>query len=391
MATVQQENPLNNDVDHLIQKIENLQIALKASSDAYQSALVQSKKDRSKYQTEVDRICAAANLKEFQLQENIKHFEDQLISQPSPSKTQVTHQPQQTLHENLHVDQEQQTLPTDLLANPQPVKDIVTVFTQTDLQEPRTPQLVKIIDTVTQADEDEVVLSNLNKIFKLERELSQMDHNQDLLLSELHLQKRDNNALQEEITMLTKKMAEVIYANNLYHVSLLEQNCSLPPQLSPHQMSPPTTPTVSTAKEGQDTKSLKKDHHIATLFPLKEEATLFPLKEDPIQPPKQEASKTVNKELAWIIKMSKALAKLEKKFAIPLEKRKQWMFKRKIKTNHIIPKPFRTMFHLLAAPSSDPITVQEPYPVVDWSNVRFKPALPSPQDLPLLSASKDPE
>ena len=68
------------------------------------------------------------------------------------------------------------------------------------------------------------------------------------------------------------------------------------------------------------------------------------------------------------------------------------MFKRKIKTNnHIIPKPFRTMFHLLAAPSPDPLTVPEPYPVVDWSNVRFKPALPSPQDLPLLSASKDPE
>jgi hypothetical protein len=33
----------------------------------------------------------------------------------------------------------------------------------------------------------------------------------------------------------------------------------------------------------------------------------------------------------------------------------------------------------------------EPYPVVDWTNVRFKPDLPSPQDLSLLSASKDPE
>ena len=215
MATVKQENPVNNDVNHLFQKIENLQIALKASSDAYQSALEQSKKDRRKYQTEVDRICAAAKL---------KHFEDQLISQP-----------QQTLHKDLHVDQEQQTLPKDLLATTQPVKDIDTVFTQTDPQEPRTPQLVKFIDTVTQTDEDEVVLSNLNKIFKLERELSQMDHNQDLLLSELNLQKRDNDALQEEITMMTKKMAEVIYANNLYHVSLLEQNCSLPPQLSPYR------------------------------------------------------------------------------------------------------------------------------------------------------------
>ena len=67
------------------------------------------------------------------------------------------------------------------------------------------------------------------------------------------------------------------------------------------------------------------------------------------------------------------------------------MFKRKTKTNHIIPKPFRTMFHILAAPSPDPITVPEPYPVVDWANVRFKPALPNPVDCPVLSAFKDPE
>ena len=67
------------------------------------------------------------------------------------------------------------------------------------------------------------------------------------------------------------------------------------------------------------------------------------------------------------------------------------MFKRKTKTNHIIPKPFRTMFHILAAPSPDPITVPEPYPVVDWANVRFKPALPNPVDCPVFSAFKDPE
>ena len=91
MATVNQENPVNNDVNHLFQKIENLQIALKASSDAYQSAREQAKKDRKKYQTEVDRICAAANFKkEFKLLEKIKQCEDQ----------------------------EQQTLPTDLLTTP---------------------------------------------------------------------------------------------------------------------------------------------------------------------------------------------------------------------------------------------------------------------------------
>ena len=103
MATVKQENPVNNDVTHLFQKIENLQIALKASSDAYQSAQEQAKKDRRKYQNEVDRICEAANLKEFQLLEKMKHYEDQFTSQLSPSKTLVTHQAQQTLPEDLLV------------------------------------------------------------------------------------------------------------------------------------------------------------------------------------------------------------------------------------------------------------------------------------------------
>ena len=87
--------------------------------------------------------------------------------------------------------------------------------------------------------------------------------------------------------------------------------------------------------------------------------------------------------------MSKALSKLEKEYAIPLEKRKPRMLKRKIKTNHIIPKPFKTMFHLLAAPDPDP--VPDPYPTVDWSNLRFKPALPNPENCPVLSASSNPE
>jgi hypothetical protein len=179
MAPIKQENPVNDHANYLLQKIEYLEIALKASSDAYQSAREQAKKDRKKYQDEVDKICEAVNIKELQWQQKAKHF----TIQPFSSKPQVTHQAQQTLHEDLHVDQEQQTLPKDLLATTQPVKDIDTVFTQTDPQEPRTPQLVKFIDTVTQTDEDEVVLSNLHKISKLERELSQMDHNQELLLS----------------------------------------------------------------------------------------------------------------------------------------------------------------------------------------------------------------
>ena len=90
MAAVKQENPVNFDVDHLFQKIENLQIALKASSDAHLYAQEQAKKDRRKYQTEVDRICTAANLKQFKMQDKIKHLENQFTSQVSPFKPNCT-------------------------------------------------------------------------------------------------------------------------------------------------------------------------------------------------------------------------------------------------------------------------------------------------------------
>ena len=164
MADVKQENPVNNDVNHLFQKIENLQIALKGSSDAYQSAREQAKKDRRKYQNEVDRICEVANLKDFKLLEKIKHYEDKFTSQLSPSKPQVTHQAQQTLLE-------------DLLVIQTPVDDAIDT---TPNQKNISTQTIKNIDTVsTQTDQDQVVLSNLNKISRLDRELSQMDHNQE--------------------------------------------------------------------------------------------------------------------------------------------------------------------------------------------------------------------
>ena len=84
MAAVKQENSVTIDIDHLFQKIENLEIALKASSDAYQCAQDQARKDRRKYQDEVDRICAVANLKQFQLQKKIKHCEVNFLL-PNPT------------------------------------------------------------------------------------------------------------------------------------------------------------------------------------------------------------------------------------------------------------------------------------------------------------------
>ena len=116
---------------------------------------------RRKYQAEVDRICSVANLKQFQLQEKIKHCENQLTSQLSSSK--VSHQAQQTLPEdfpiiNPEIDDSIDTTPNQKDISTQTFKNIDTAFTQTDPEEPRTI-LVKNIDTVSsETDEDEVVL-----------------------------------------------------------------------------------------------------------------------------------------------------------------------------------------------------------------------------------------
>ena len=90
------------------------------------------------------------------------------------------------------------------------------------------------------------------------------------------------------------------------------------------------------------TQALKKDHNIATQVPMKEDSNQAP-KKNKIKTPKI-------KNLAWITMMSKVLAKLERKFSIPVEKMKPAMFTRKPKIKHIIPKEFTAIFHLLAAP-----------------------------------------
>ena len=107
--------------------------------------------------------------------------------------------------------------------------------------------------------------------------------------------------------------------------------------------------TLFPMKEGS-TQATKKDHNIANLDPMKEDFTQLPKKEKKIKTPKI-------KNLAWIAMMSKVLTKLEKKHSIPVENRKPAMFTRRPKINHIIPKEFSSIFHLLAAPEPEPVTV----------------------------------
>jgi hypothetical protein len=89
-----------------------------------------------------------------------------------------------------------------------------------------------------------------------------------------------------------------------------------------------------------DTKTSKKDHHIATLFPKKEDSTVLPRKE---------TTKTPKiKKLACINMISKVLAKLEKKFSILMEKRKCAKFLRKHQASH--PQGIHHRFPPLSSP-----------------------------------------
>ena len=65
------------------------------------------------------------------------------------------------------------------------------------------------------------------------------------------------------------------------------------------------------------------------------------------------------------------------------------MFTRKPKTRDIIPKEFSAISHFLCAPKPEPVIILDPYPTVDWSTVRFRPALPDPDECPVYSVSKD--
>ena len=97
-----------------------------------------------------------------------------------------------------------------------------------------------------------------------------------------------------------------------------------------------------------------------------------------------------SKDQTFIKRMVKALTKLETKYRTPDHKRKKRLFTRKQKTCSIVPKELASIYHDLAAPEPEAVTVPEPFPHVRWSDVRFKPALPNPDLCPVYSCSQDP-
>ena len=182
--------------------------------------------------------------------------------------------------------------------------------------------------------------------------------------------------LQAELALYKKKVAELTHHNNLYHLAMSNCGyCTLSgAPIDPLPSSPPN-PTPSTPSSP-----------IASLTPTVSPIASSVENDKSIIP----ARKKHKKDKAFVDRMVHVLIKLEKKYAIPQHKRKPAMFQRKQRTNHIVPKVFAAIYHLLLEPQAN-VTVPEPYPTVDWSTVRFKPPLPNPEQMPILSVSQDPD
>ena len=116
-----------------------------------------------------------------------------------------------------------------------------------------------------------------------------------------------------------------------------------------------------------------------------------PLLFSPVNKVKSVDSVVKRKDRNFITRMTKTLVKLEAKYQTPEHKRKRRLFTRRQRTSSIVPKEFSSIFHVLGAPQPAEVTVPDPYPHVRWTDVKFKPALPNPEQCPIHSCSPDPE
>ena len=110
----------------------------------------------------------------------------------------------------------------------------------------------------------------------------------------------------------------------------------------------------------------------------------------PVLQEKQSPTIDKRKKDPVITRLVSSLVKLERKYATPPHKRKARMFTRRPTQSSVIPMEFNSIYHDLAAPDPEPITVPEPYPIIAWDKVRFKPSLPNPVPCPVYGCSPDP-
>ena len=188
---------------------------------------------------------------------------------------------------------------------------------------------------------------------------------------------------------LKEKVASLIYVDNLHHIE--------------KQMFGSTTgycelsTTVGAMQSHQSTNVDKKDPPITTredhAQPADKEITRY------ISPPKSNFTMQKTKQMKnidskdkdWISTMLEVTQNLSKKYAIPSHLRYVVEAKKNNKRPSIVPKAFGSIWrnpNLLKSPPL--VQTSDPTPVIDWTQVKFKPVIPKPELFPVQSASQDP-
>ena len=187
------------------------------------------------------------------------------------------------------------------------------------------------------------------------------------------------DAKDDEIKNLKRRISELTYENNRYHLTL--SNCTF--CVSDDANTSDTSIRASTPESCPLPSSDPDPASSASTIP----ALMSLTTEDRRQ---VEANTVVKfKDRNFISRMVRTLTKLETKYQIPEHKRKKRLFSRKSKPGSIVPKELATIYNALAAPEPD-VIVPDPFPQVRWNDVRFKPGLPNPEPCPIQSCSPDP-
>lgn len=185
------------------------------------------------------------------------------------------------------------------------------------------------------------------------------------------------NGLNLVIKQLRQQVANLVYENNRYHLQL--SNCQF---------------CTSDTSFTEDSTTLDESISVSTAVTIP--SSISPPTKSAMSSSVQalrssSAQNVKNKDQAFITRMVKASCKLEVKYSTPPHKRKKNFFARKKRQSHVIPCEFSAIYHQLAAPEPELVSVPEPYPQVQWKSIWFKPVLPNPEPCPIFSCSQDPK
>ena len=205
--------------------------------------------------------------------------------------------------------------------------------------------------------------------------------------------------LDDEVYQLKNKVSQLVYENNRYHLML--SNCTMcsddtnsddlssffdasTPQTFNSESSIPLLVSPSTAPAPLVFPGSAPSPPVTSTMP-----PMIPSISE-----KKRCAVGIQKDQANISRLVSCLSKLEQKYSTPPHKRKARLFKRKKRTNNIIPREFASIFDNLAHTEPEELNqvsgVGTIYPEVKWNLVKFKTVLSPPETCPLYSCSQDP-